>query len=178
MAIAFPRGRANSRTSTHQRPLCRRNVYAQLTLGNQKRVDLLTMSKGGRLLKVEVKAKQGATWPNVKGLSASDGFLVFVDFAGKSETDRPDFYVLSANDWRDHALKHIEQYRQRHPDRNPFLDEDCCPVFPEELGANGKPYRGCSVRTNSLERHREAWSKILTACAAVTAQDNTDDDQE
>ncbi|MGH9891741.1 MAG: hypothetical protein ACREA0_07125 [bacterium] len=38
--------------------LCRRNIYAQLTLGNRKRVDLLTLSKSGRFLKVEVKAKQ------------------------------------------------------------------------------------------------------------------------
>jgi hypothetical protein len=31
--------------------LCRRNIYAQLTLGNQKRIDLLTMSREGKFLK-------------------------------------------------------------------------------------------------------------------------------
>jgi len=34
--------------------LCRRNIYAQLTLGNQKRIDLLTMSHTSKFLKIEV----------------------------------------------------------------------------------------------------------------------------
>src|SRR5712692_3635123 len=80
--------------------LCRRNVYAQLTLGNQKRVDLLTLSRSGIFLKIEVKAKQGPSWPSVKGLSPGEAFLVFVDFADRRDTDRPDFYILSSDDWR------------------------------------------------------------------------------
>ena len=54
--------------------LCRRNIYTQLTLGNQKRIDLLTLSHAGRFLKIEVKAKQGTTWPSVKGLSPATPF--------------------------------------------------------------------------------------------------------
>jgi hypothetical protein len=79
-------------------------------------------------------------------LSAADSFLVFVDFAAKNDTERPDFFVLSAADWRALATQHIEEYRQRHPDRRPYLDTENCPVFPEELDARGKPYRGCTVR--------------------------------
>jgi len=118
-------------------------------------------------LRIEVKAKQTPTWSNIKGLSAADAFLVFVDFAGKKETERPEFFVLSAADWRFLATEHIEQYRLKHPDRNPYLDAENCPVFPEELDVRGKPYRGCTVKIAAIESHREAWQKILDACAQI-----------
>jgi hypothetical protein len=34
--------------------LCRRNIYAQLTLGHQKRTDLLIFSEDDKLLRIEV----------------------------------------------------------------------------------------------------------------------------
>ena len=158
--------------------LCRRNVYAQLTLGNQKRVDLLTMSRGGRLLRVEVKTKQGPTWPSIKGVGAGEGFLVLVDFAGVRDTERAAFFVLSADDWRTVATRHIEEYRQNHPDRTPYLDQENCPVFPEELNARGKPYRGCSVHVPAIESYRDAWSKILDACERITGAEPLDSTSE
>jgi hypothetical protein len=148
--------------------LCRLSIYAQLTLGNQKRVDLLTVSREGKFLRIEVKAKQTPTWSSIKGVSAADAFLVFVDFAGKKQIERPDFFVLSAADWRVLATDHIEQYRVRHPDRNPYLDEENCPVFPEELNQRGKPFRGCTVKVAAIESHREKWHKIVDACALVS----------
>jgi hypothetical protein len=72
--------------------LCRRNIYAQFTLGNRKRTDLLTLSQDGVFLKVEVKTKQSRDWGHIRGLpSGSDAFLVFVDFHKKRETERADF---------------------------------------------------------------------------------------
>lgn len=44
--------------------LGRRSIYAQLTLGHLKRTDLLIFGKDNKLLKIEVKAKQGREWPN------------------------------------------------------------------------------------------------------------------
>jgi len=71
--------------------LCRRNIYAQLTLGPQKRTDLLILSTDNKLLRIEVKGKQGREWPNCKGIYGENVCLVFVDFAGKGEYARPDF---------------------------------------------------------------------------------------
>lgn len=153
--------------------LCRRNIYTQLTLGNQKRVDLLSLSREGRFLRIEVKAKQTPTWSNIKGLSAADAFLVFVDFVDKKDTQRPDFFVLSVADWRLLATQHIQEYRQRHPNRKPYLDAENCPVFPEELNSHGKPFRGCTVKVAAIESHREAWPKILNACARVPDTNQT-----
>ena len=79
--------------------LCRRNIYTQLTLGKQKRTDLLLMSSNGGFSRVEVKAKQGREWPNCRGIYGALAFLVFVDYAGRGNTDRPDFFVLTEKDW-------------------------------------------------------------------------------
>lgn len=39
--------------------LGRRNIYAQPTFGHRKRTDLLILSEEGKLLRIEVKGKQG-----------------------------------------------------------------------------------------------------------------------
>src|ERR1700730_15096454 len=108
--------------------LCRRDIYAQLTLGNQKSVDLLAMSCERVLLPIEVKSKQIDEWANQRGIPPGAGFLIFVDFAGKKETDRPYFFVLSADDWRALAAKIIEDEKKKHPEHEtPYLDENNCP---------------------------------------------------
>jgi len=149
--------------------LCRRNIYAQLTLGNLKRVDLLTMSQQGQLLKIEVKAKQSRTWANIKGISAADGFLVFVDFANRSDTTRPDFFILTAEDWLRLATAHVSEYnRRKNASLKAYVDQENCPVYPTEITSYGKPYRGCSVRLQTIAQHHEAWTKILDKCVRVT----------
>jgi hypothetical protein len=78
--------------------LCRRNIYAQLTLGYQKRTDLLIFGPQDKLLRIEVKGKQGRYFPNCKGIYGENIFIVFVDYEGKNEFERPDFYILSPQD--------------------------------------------------------------------------------
>lgn len=63
--------------------LCRRGIYAQLTLGHQKKTDLLVFFESGQLARIEVKAKQGREWPNCKGISRSDTYLVFVGWGSE-----------------------------------------------------------------------------------------------
>jgi hypothetical protein len=76
--------------------LCRRGLYAQLTLGNRKSVDLLV--EGENLARIQVKTKQRKTWPSVKQVRKGD-FLVLVDAQGKRADQRPDFFVLSSDDY-------------------------------------------------------------------------------
>jgi hypothetical protein len=78
--------------------LCRRGIYAQLTLGNRKRTDLL-VETDGRMIRVQVKAKQGNVWPAFKGIWGKDIVLILVDYKKKALTDRPDFYILIPEDW-------------------------------------------------------------------------------
>lgn len=46
--------------------LCRRGFYAQLTLGNHKKTDII-VEENKKLFRVSVKAKTGREWPKVSG---------------------------------------------------------------------------------------------------------------
>ncbi len=140
--------------------LCRRSIYAQLTFGYQKRMDLLMVSETGTLSRVEVKAKQGREWPNCQGISAQDSLIVFVDFAGKEDTERPDFYVLTAREWHAVATAARDRYLAKHPERRAEVTEGGVLVLLDEVNAAGIPYRGVGVRPEHIPGHREAWDKF------------------
>ncbi|NLA40494.1 MAG: hypothetical protein GX874_03650 [Smithella sp.] len=78
--------------------LCKLDIYAQLTLGNRKRTDLLVETDDS-MLRIQVKSKQKKEWPAIKGIFGKDIVLVLVDFERKPEYSRPDFYILNSNDW-------------------------------------------------------------------------------
>jgi hypothetical protein len=150
--------------------LCRRGLYAQLTLGHRKRTDLLVETETGHMCRIEVKAKQGRDWPNCLGIAAEDSFLVFVDFAGKAETERPDFYVLISKEWRALAMLEMERYKAKHPDRRAEITNDNIVVLPDEVNRYGKPYKGVGVRPENVREHRDAWHKIASVvekCVAI-----------
>jgi len=140
--------------------LCRRNIYAQLTIGNLKRADLLVFLESGGMAKIEVKAKQGRDWPNCKGIVDTNTFIVFVDFESKGESERPDFYVLSANEWREHVDLVATLYKSKYPNRRVEITQNNCLILLDEVNKAGKAYTGCGVRPEQIARHREAWNKI------------------
>jgi hypothetical protein len=140
--------------------LCRRNIYAQLTLGHRKRTDLLVVGESGRMFRIEVKAKQGRDWPNCRGISAPDSFLVFVDFAGKPDAERPVFYVLTAEEWRAFVERAVEHYRTRHPDRRVEITQENVIRLLDEVNKYGRPYEGVGVAVADVKDHQEAWQKL------------------
>ncbi|MBI3988226.1 MAG: hypothetical protein HY347_01275 [candidate division NC10 bacterium] len=127
--------------------LCRRGVYCQLTLGNRKRTDLL-IETDRQLARVQVKSKQTAEWPQVAGIYRSNEFLVFVDFQGKDEGDRPDFYIASLKDWV--ALVTAEQHRY------PEITVDAQHRITYSDG-----WSGLNVKPSMITRCRDRWDKIL-----------------
>jgi hypothetical protein len=140
--------------------LCRRNIYAQLTLGHRKRTDLLVVGENGRMFRIEVKAKQGRDWPACRGISDKGSFLVFVDFADKSVMERPDFYVLTVGDWRTFLKRAVARYRKDHPDRRVKIRDDNVVVFEDERNRYDKPYEGCGVKAEDIQSHKEVWGKL------------------
>ena len=146
--------------------LCRRNIYAQPTFGHQKRMDLLAFGPGGRMLRLEVKAKQGQEWPNCHGISGLDTFLVFVDFAGRLAAERPDFYILFSSEWRDTAMAAINRYKAKHPERRAVITDEGLVRLPDEVNAQGHEYVVCGVRPEHIAGHKEAWQKIAEALQA------------
>ncbi len=137
--------------------LCRRGVYAQLTLGNWKRTDLLVESHR-RLLRVQVKAKQGRDWPGIRGIHGDDIVLVFVDYQHKSLMDRPDFYILNADDWKRAVKKEMIDAGlvQR---GEVSLDDEYVPTW-----KNG--FVGWSVPASNLIPFKEAWERFPSSGAS------------
>ena len=137
--------------------LCRRKFYVQLTLGNLKRTDLLLYAEHrSQLARIEVKAKQGQAWPACRGISGRNSYLVFVDFFKKHRDERPDFYILSADDWLVLAKRLIKRYRRTHQGHTIQL-KNGVPTFP---GGGGKPWLGIAVRVADIVQYREKWSRF------------------
>jgi len=142
--------------------LCRRDIYAQLTLGHQKRTDLLIFSEDDELLRIEVKGKQGRSWPNCKGIYGSNVVLVLVDFRERGG-ERPDFYVLTEKDWVDFVKGGIEEARAK--GKRVELNDRNVPVWLDQVNAQGQPYRGMGIRPEKIQHHKEKWDKIIQAVA-------------
>jgi hypothetical protein len=138
-------------------------------IGQSEKNRFAYAKQDGVFLKLEVKAKQAPTWGHIRGLPfGSDAYLVFVDYAKKKEIERPDFFILDATDWLNLAEKYIRGYCEKHPDRTAHLDDDNCPVHPEEKDKHGHPFRGCTIAIKDIEQFRENWSKITVACIKTT----------
>lgn len=134
--------------------LCRRNIYAQLTLGPRKRTDFLVDKPEG-MVRIQVKAKQGTAWPNCKGVYGDD-ILVFVDYYRKELNERPTFYILTADDW-------IDVIKTRFGDKlnsgEIVLDDHNVPVWVNQV-RHGRPYRGHSASVKDVVKYQDQWNKI------------------
>lgn len=140
--------------------LGRRNVYAQPTFGHLKRTDLLIFGEKGTPLRIEVKGKQGDQWPNCKGISDNKSILVLVDFKGKEDTQRPDFYILTVSDWIDVVEQCIAKVKEKNPKEVVYRDENNVAVFESQRNRSGKPYLGMGIRVKDIEAFKERWDKI------------------
>ncbi|MFC1957008.1 hypothetical protein ACFLVY_01765 [Chloroflexota bacterium] len=131
--------------------LCRRDVYAQLTLGLRKRTDLLIETET-RMLRVQVKGKQSRVWPACRGVCGEDIVLVFVDFEKKEDCERPDFYILTPKDWQE--LLDRELMLPGKVDRGEVsIDKQNVPIWKDG-------YRGMSIKPTMIQEQKERWDKI------------------
>ena len=147
--------------------LCRRDTYAQLTLGHLKRTDLLILTRDDKLLRIEVKGKQGSVWPNCRGICGGNVALVLVDFAGRDETERPDFYILTLEDWRELVNGEFEKARAKGVRIR--IDDQYVLVWDEQVNAQGQPYKGMGVRPEQVQDCKEKWEKITQPMAEKTS---------
>jgi hypothetical protein len=132
--------------------LCRRGIYAQLTLGNRKRTDLLVETER-QMIRVQVKAEQERVWPGVKGVHGKDIILVLVDYQGKGDLERPDFYILSAVDWERVVTKELQDTGK----------VKCGEVTlsPQNVPHWKDGYVGMGARATQVEPFKEAWEKVV-----------------
>ncbi len=140
--------------------LCKRGIYAQLTFGNKKRTDILVMTEHEIFTRIEVKAKQGATWPNCKGIYGNNVFLVLVDFANKNEEERPDFYIMNPEDWFGFIKNEITRLKNKNPKVNIEINSENVPIWRDQVNKFGKPYMGMGISPKAIQEYKEAWHKI------------------
>lgn len=141
--------------------LGRRNIYAQLTLENQKKVDLLIFSQTtDKILKIEVKSKQGDVWPNCKGINSDNSVIVFVDFKELKPTDRPTFYILNNEDWKKIVENIVENKKKKNAGKNLSLIDNTLVSNDEVVKSTGKSYAGCSIHISDIKDYEESWEKV------------------
>ncbi len=128
--------------------LCKRGMYAQLTLGSHKQTDHLIETEA-RMLRISVKTKQGHEWPSISGLYRADDFLVLVDMQSKAEIECPDFYVLGLDDWQEL----ISEERQRQPAIR--VDKQNRITYPDG-------WSGLNIRPAMVLAAKERWDKIVS----------------
>jgi hypothetical protein len=126
--------------------LCKRGFYAQLTLGHHKRTDIL-IETDTRMLRLQVKARQGSEWPSVSGLHRPDDLLILVNFTRKELLARPDFYVLTLTDW----LRLVSREQERRPDI--AVDSQNRVSYPDG-------WRGLNIKLDHVQDCKERWDKI------------------
>ncbi|MGD9698030.1 MULTISPECIES: hypothetical protein [unclassified Acinetobacter] len=135
--------------------LCKRGIYAQLTLGNHKKTDLLIETDDGAGC-VSVKTKRGTTWPKVKGIWKECDFIVFVDFKDKSINDIPDFYVLNTNDWKE-IIEEIGSKR-----KGCFIDPETNTVYWDDKEGYLR-WEGCQISVTDVKKYQDKWPLNKTA---------------
>ena len=128
--------------------LCKRNAYAQITLGHHKSTDILLETEN-TVMKIQVKTKQGREWPGISGISRPSDYLILVDLEKKNENERPDFYILNVTDWK----KFIEGEKEKFPGVE--IDNKLRIKYPDG-------WKGLNIKSNQVESCKEKWDKIFT----------------
>lgn len=136
--------------------LCRRGLYSQLTMGNHKRTDILIETEL-KMVRVQVKAKQGNVWPAVSGLHREEDFLVFVDFAGRSADEPLDFYIINFEEWKKLVKEQCLKLKEKYPDI--YIDDEYRLVNPN-VAEGKKPYIGFGIAPSRLAEFKGRWEKI------------------
>ncbi|MFW6122388.1 MAG: group I intron-associated PD-(D/E)XK endonuclease [Petrotogales bacterium] len=131
--------------------LCKRGIYAQLTLGNRKRTDLLVETDDS-MLRIQVKSKQKKEWPGIKGITGNDIVLVLVDFEKKPLNSRPDFYVLTSSDWAQ-----IINARCVQPGH---LEKGKVTISDSNVPTWSDGYVGMGIKSVDVQAYKEKWEKI------------------
>jgi hypothetical protein len=131
--------------------LCKRNIYAQLTLGLRKRTDILVETERG-MLRIQVKGKQRREWPGCKGIHGEGIVLVFVDFENKEENERPDFYILTVENWEKLMEKELK-LTGKIERGEVTIDDKNMPTWKDG-------YQGMGVKPDMIKEYKEQWDKI------------------
>jgi hypothetical protein len=101
------------------------------------------------MVRIQVKSKQDNEWPAIAGLYRVDDFLVLVDFKGKDVSQRPDFYIINLDDWKQLVL-HEKRMRS-----DITIDDQFRVRYPDG-------WSGLNITSQRVAALKEEWQKITT----------------
>ena len=133
--------------------LCKRGYYAQLTLGHHKKTDLV-VEDDEKLFRVSVKSKQGDQWPSVKGIWQKGDLIVLVDFKHKKSDERPDYYVLTVQDWK----KVVKKLKRKL--RGGAKIDKTNTLYWDPWKGNPKGWKGCAISVKDIQGYKDCWPKV------------------
>lgn len=138
--------------------ICRRGYYAQLTLGNLKKTDIL-VKVGDTFKQIEVKTKfKTKDWLTGKKGFKGDVIIIFVDLYKKSEHEKPDFYIMTVDDWH----KVVDREMAPHIEKGAVtFDENHVPVWKLKKGSKKSPWKGHNPRIEQIKEFKNCWWKII-----------------
>ncbi len=99
--------------------LISRNLYAQVTFGNMKKMDLLVnfqdenQNEFFKIIEVKTKQDGNSFWFHGIPVIDKNRLVIFVDFNGKHFDERPNFYILNTDDVRKNLVKQVQEYITR-----------------------------------------------------------------
>jgi len=99
--------------------LISRNLYAQVTFGNMKKMDILVnfqdehQNEFFKIIEVKTKQDGNSFWFHGIPVVDKNRLVIFVDFKGKLFDERADFYILNTDDVRKNIVKQVEGYIKR-----------------------------------------------------------------
>ena len=97
---------------------------------------------------MQVKSKQRNEWPACKGVACGKPeVLVLVDFQKKADDQRPDFYILTGEDWKN-VIDEAGDIK-----KGWATMRDGIPVYTDG-------WKGLNVKPDMVRTYAEHWDKI------------------
>lgn len=119
---------------------------------NHPRTDLLVRNeKTGEEYEISVKAKQGASWPRVKGIAKSNEYIVF---ASLSSDNDPEFFILNNRQWSTFLKKIL-------PTRSDGAEIIGGSIeWHWQAGGKEKSFKGTAIKREELMKYKDNWSVL------------------
>lgn len=112
---------------------------------------VMNSSNDDVVYKVSIKAKDGDSWPSVRGVQNKDEYIVFVDV--KDDND-PEFYILSQKQWSA-VLRKILPHR----DPGAEIVNGAIEWNWTDKGQQ-KKRRGSYLKPEDISRYKDNWSVL------------------
>ena len=119
---------------------------------NHPRTDLLVKNpETGQTYEISVKAKQGGSWPRVRGIVTIKEYIVFANLLADSD---PEFFILSKGQWSS-LLKKILPTR----DAGAVIIDGSI-EWHWKSGGKNRSFKGTAIKRDELLKYKDKWSTL------------------